>query len=356
MTFYRHFVCAVSFGLAVSTSQCVTHAQQVPGQQTAAQQQVPAQQVSTQQATTQQQAPGASTPAGPGIPIVPAADAVKQGNARVAQAPWPPLSPQYQSFVDQVLQVWEQRTDDIKTYQCELSRWQFNPAFFAGGYYTHGTGTLRFQDPGKAEFKIEKIEQLTQKEPPKYAVNPREPHGEHWICDGQWVHILDQNRKQATRIQLPPSYRDEKVYQSPLPFVFGVKAQELKDRYWIRPLISQKDDEVWLEAVPKRADDAANYSRVQIVLDKKDTLPKGLIVFMPNWTEKQPHREVFQFNNRQTNMMMANMRQALFNQAFIPTKLGNDWKVDEQPYIPPQPQGTQPGRVAAPQMQVPTRR
>lgn len=342
MTFYPQIARDLVFVSAVFAAQGFAIAQ-AP--------QRPVQQAPQSGAAQQQQQPSA----GQRIPIVTADKAIQQGTARAIQAPWAPLAPAFQQYVDQVLDVWEKKTDGIQTYQCDLMRWQYNPAFYAGGHYTKGTGTLRFQDPGKAEFKMEEVEQLTNKNPPAYAVDPNEKHGEHWICDGQWVHILDQNKKQATRIQLPPSYRGEKVYQSPLPFVFGVKAAEMKNRYWIRPLQANRPGEVWLEAVPKRADDAANYSKVQIVLDQKDTLPKGLIVFMPNWTEKQPHREVFQFNNRQTNMVMANLRMNLFNKNFIPTKLGSDWKVDEQPWVPQQVTAGQ-NRVAAPQMQTPTRR
>ena len=281
------------------------------------------------------------------IPIVNPQQAVAQGDATVRQAPWEPLSPQLEQYVDTVLNVWEKRTEGIKTYECELHRWQFDPTFYKEGHSTHGEGTLRFEAPGKAEFKIDTLRTLTNKQPAKYEVLQNEPHGPHWICDGQWVHIMDQNKKKATKIELPPEYRGERVYRSPLPFVFGVKAAEMKARYWIRPMDMKRPGEVWLEAVPRRADDAANYMKVQIVLDQQDTLPKGLIVFMTNWTPQSPHREVFQFNNRRTNMVKANLMQ-IFRQSFIQPKLGNEWTIDEQPYTPPE--APQP-RVATPQMQ-----
>lgn len=304
-----------------------------------------AQQPAGPQQAAQAQQPIA--PAGQRIPIVNPQQAVAQGDATVRQAPWAPLSPQLQQYVDTVLNVWQKRTEGIKTYECELHRWQFDPSFFKDGHSTHGVGTLRFEAPGKAEFKIDTLKTLTNKQPAKYEVLPNEPHGPHWICDGQWVHIMDQNKKKATKIELPPEYRGERVYRSPLPFVFGVKADEMKARYWVKPLDKKRPGEVWLEAVPKRADDAANYMKVQIVLDQQDTLPKGLIVFMTNWTPQSPHREVFQFNNRKTNMVKANLMQ-LFRQSFISPKLGNEWTIDEKPYQPPT--APQP-RVAAPQMQ-----
>jgi TIGR03009 family protein len=264
-------------------------------------------------------------------------DAIAAGHAKVASAPWPPLSAQDQQFVNAVLQVWEKRTADIKRYTCSVQRWQFNPAHFDNGHFTHGVGTLKFEDPGMAEYKIEKIATLIKKSPPEYAVDPDEEHGEHWICDGRWIHILDQNEKKALRIELPPEYRDNKVFQSPLPFVFGVKADEMMQRYWIRSIpVQDKPNEVWLEVVPKRADDAGNYSRVQVVLDRKDTLPKAMIVFMPNWTAENPVREIYQFDNRSVNPVLDSLRANLFRQSFIATKLGKEWTVEEKPYIPPE--------------------
>ncbi len=77
--------------------------------------------------------------------------------------------------------------------------------------------------------------------------------------------------------------RGNNIHLSPLPFLFGVKAKEIQDRYWVRPIAPPAgSQDVWLETYPKRPDDAGNYSRVQIILDKNEVLPKGLVVFMPN--------------------------------------------------------------------------
>lgn len=317
-----------------------------------AQQQVPVQQVPGQQ-PAQTQTAGQQR-----IPIVTVQDAVAAGDARTTQAPWV-LTPQEQAYVDQVLAAWESSTGRIKRYSCDLQRWQFNPGFYDQGYFSHAVGTLRYQSPGKGEFKVEEVKSLTEKGPPaKYAVNPREPHGEHWICDGEWVHILDQNKKTALRVQMPPEFRGQLVYRSPLPFLFGINAEEAKQRYWIRPLmVPDRPGELWLEVKPKRADDAGNYSRVQVILDREDILPSGLIVFMPNWTEQAQHREVYQFANRETNKAMDAVMEGMFNKVFIPTKLGSDWDVSEEPYIPPQMQNGAPqGRVAAPPANQPPRR
>ncbi|MCA9183431.1 MAG: hypothetical protein KDA51_18350, partial [Planctomycetales bacterium] len=147
------------------------------------------------------------------------------------------------------------------------------------------------------------------------------------------------------KMQLAPEQRHQGIHNSPLPFLFGVKADEIKRRYWIRPVQPPAgSNDVWLEAWPKQMDDAGNYSRVQVVLDRVDVLPKALIVFLPNWEAQFPHREVYEFNERKKewNLLDA-MKQKIFMKEFIETNLPATWQVIVEPYIEPQ-EAAQPGQ------------
>lgn len=302
---------------------------------------------------------GAQQQAG-SIPVVTPGAAVQQGMARVPQQPFPALSPQEQQYLDQVLDVWEKRTANIKRYECKFTHWEYDPTQHPTAPSAIGEGgTLKFMEPDKGLFKVDKIRRVASKaSQPEYKADPRRTYGDYWICDGNWVHILDRNEKKANRIELPPAMRGKQIYQSPLPFLFGVKAAEIKQRYWIRTVKPPAgDDSVWLEAWPKRADDAGNYSRVQVVLDRKDIMPRALIVFLPNWRPDQQHREIYEFTDRhEADGLWDAVKEKLFLQEFIQTKLPSDWNVIEEPYMPPQeavvpgqgsPNSTQP-RVAQP--------
>jgi TIGR03009 family protein len=292
--------------------------------------------------------PGSGNPAQPGpdeqirVPLVTSQQAVEQGVAQVAQPPFPPLSPQEQQYLDQVLDVWEKRTAEVKRYECEFKRWQYDPTKYDQDYYSRANGNLKFMDPDKGMFVVENLETIAVKQPQaEYKVDPRRPYGEYWICDGEWIYIRDRNEKKETRYELPPQLRGQGIQMSPLPFLFGVKAAEIKQRYWIRPVQAPPgDDGVWLEAWPKRADDAGNYSRVQVVLDRSDILPRALIVFLPNWRPGSEHKEIYEFSNRvvpKENLWSA-MKEKVFRQAFIPTQLPGDWQIIEEPYIPAEQQ------------------
>lgn len=268
------------------------------------------------------------------IPIMNAQAAVAAGVAQVAEPPFPSLTPQQQQYLDQVLEQWEARTTDVERYQCNFTRWQFSEPSVATNI---DRGAIKFSKPDKGLFRVDTRHSIAQKGPnPEYRESER--HGEYWICDGEYVHDLDRNEKKATKIQLPPAMRGKGIVHSPLPFLFGVKAAEVKQRYWVRPVAPPEgNNDVWLEAYPKRSDDVGNYSRVQVVIDRTDVLPKALIIFLPNWDPKQPHREVYEFSDRQTNWnFLSAIKQKVFMEEFIPTKLPVDWDVIVEPYIEPQ--------------------
>ena len=318
--------------------------QQVPAQQVG--HQTPVQTAQNGQAANRQQGyPGASVqPQGQQIPVVKPGQAVQQGNARVAQAaqpakaPFAPLSAQEQQYLDTVLNVWQQKTAAIKQYECKFTRWQYDPTIHQKDPYSIAKGDIKYMKPDKGLFQVTDLR--FREGNGEFKPDPRRPYGEHWICDGDWIHILDANEKKALRQQLPPHMQGALIHRSPLPFLFGVDAKEMKNRYHIRPIRPpQGDQDVWLEAWPKWPDDAGNYSRVQVVISRQDTLPRGIIVFLPNYRADQPHREVYEFGERNVPSGIWNqVKQNVFMQQFIPKNVPSDWKIIEEPYIPPEQQ------------------
>lgn len=278
------------------------------------------------------------------------------------QPPFPPLNAQFQEYLDKVLVYWEQKTSKVERYKCDFKRFQFDPAIRSDGHSSYATGVLRFMDPDKGMFRVDELLFYAGADPnqkPVFRKNDRQEHGEYWICDGQYVHIMDRNEKKCTKVELPPHMRGKQIYLSPLPFLFGIKAKEIQDRYWIRPLEPPKgrQNEIWLEAFPKRADDAQNYSRVQIILDASDCTPKGLIVFLPNWRPDAQHRELYEFDKREVNFTILDRvnQLNLFRQEFIPNQPPKDWTIVIEPYQEPEqpqnnPQAQSPAqpRVAQP--------
>ncbi len=266
--------------------------------------------------------------------------------------PFEPLNKEWRDFLDKVLTKWEEESSKVEKFQCEFVRFQYDPTMVSPDYYTVGRGELKYLKPDKGLLKVNTLQVYDGKDEKgqaKYGINKTREFGEYWMCDGQNVYDMNRNDKVCTIFELPPDQRGTAIQASPLPFVFGVKKQDLMARYWIKPLPQPKDrpNEIWLEVYPRRADDAVNYQKLQVVLDLKDWMPMGLIVFLNNWTPQSPHRELYQFEKRVVNA--TNLLPQIFQKEFIPAKPPADWKVIKQPNQ--EPQAEQPGnqpRVAQP--------
>ena len=293
-----------------------------------------------------------------GQPPMPAAGQMPAvAGAQMGQAPFPSLTPDYQKYLDNVLAAWENSTKGIQRFQCKFSRWQYDPTKTndPNAFYTAASGVLRYMAPDKGMFKVEDLRFRKQKADGKWGHEAiPDQFGEWWICDGESVHLYDQTQKHAKKYPLPPNMRGAEVFNSPLPFVFGVTAQKVNSRFWVRPLPpppgpdgKPNDKVILLEAYPKNQADAMNYHHVSIYLDRQEVLPLGIVIFLPNWTPQpqNDHKEVFEFRDREVNAsLLAKFTEAVFRQNFIPIEPPKGWTVEEIPFVPDE----DAQRVAAP--------
>lgn len=302
-------------------------------------------QPNAQQPNTPQPPAGNVAPAG-----APAGNVA--GGEAAPVAPFPPLDARLQQYLEQVLGAWEKATSDIERFRCNFTRWEYDPTNGpANTHYTWSRGVLRYMKPDKGLFRVDDIlfyKPAADNGQAKYeAIKDR--FGDYWLCDGKSIHIYERNEKKVKRYDLPPEMQGVGIYQSPLPFLFGVKSQEVQTRYWIRPVPPENGSqtEVWLEAYPKSQADAANYQKVLVVLDAQEVLPKVLVVFDPNYTPQNPQRTVFEFSERERNWTLIDRINELniWNEEFIPTAPPKDWKIEVTPI---QSQEAAP-RVANPQ-------
>jgi len=273
-----------------------------------------------------------------------------------------PLTPQEQAYLDQILGYWEKSTADIERYSCKFTRWQYNSSdnFVAQLASQLGTdvrsvnttaasGELKYLAPDKGMFRVEMLLKLTgQMGSNKQAEYKQIPdqHGEWWMCNGELVFEYDRTDKKCTKHIMPKEMQGTGILESPMPFMFGVKADKIKARYWVRalpPPIDQntkmpRQDRYVIEAYPKFQSDAVNYDHVQIVLDKEMFLPVMMYKFNTEHVDEEgkvlnDNREVFQFDERVKNASaLQKLSDGLFRKAFIPFDVPKDWKIDERDY------------------------
>lgn len=225
------------------------------------------------------------------------------------------LTPVEQQFVDQILQMWENSSSQIKTFNCQFDRWEYDPVFGPGADIPmiKSQGQLTYSKPDKGSFKIEDIyryKPATPSAPPQASDWVLQKHevGEHWVCDGKAVYEYKHEKKQLVVQPLPAEMRGKSIVDGPLPFLFGAEAEKLKQRYWIR---SKQGDEskIWLEAYPRSQADAANYHHVEVMLERKTMHPTAIQVFMPNGQS----RAVYMFSEPTVNGTLNQLFGDLFN-------------------------------------------
>jgi TIGR03009 family protein len=246
--------------------------------------------------TAQPLAPTAQ-PAG----VAPAAAPPSRPPERVAAVPVPqptPLSPQEQEALDRLLAAWEARNAAVSTWSCTFHKWEYNawsPADAAGDRlaFAESTGELKYAAPDKGLFRVRESKQWNP-EARRYEVRGGEA-GEHWVCNGESIYEFRHADRQLRETKLPPEMRGKAISDGPLPFVFGAKADTLKKRYFMRIITPPEvRDQVWLESLPRYQADAANFSKVELILQARDLMPFAIQIYKPGGQD----RDVYQFDPR----------------------------------------------------------
>jgi TIGR03009 family protein len=270
----------------------------------------------------------------------------------VAVAPQLPpefnLNPIEQTYLDQVLAAWETSSAKINQFECPFERWEYNKAFgpAADKPLSIEKGKLSYRKPDKGSFEITEIMRWQAKPVPpgqappavaegEYTLQP-DAVGEHWVCDGKSVFEYRHDQKQLVERPIPLEMQGQAIVDGPLPFLFGAEAKKLKARYWMRIEPRQSQEEICIQALPKWQTDAADYSKVEVILDRQQLLPKAMQVHLPN---RDRHVYMFVIKDASINGHLQRIM-AMFEAPRTPF----GWKrvVEQPPAQPPNRQAAEP--------------
>ncbi len=233
-----------------------------------------------------------------GQPVRPASAGGEQGaTARPTPSPFPQLTAEQAAALDRLLNAWEARNAAVKTWSCEFYKWEYN-AFGPVGpngdrmAFAESTGEIKYAMPDKGLFRVKESKQWNAQSS-RYEQRPGDT-GEHWVCNGTSIYEFRHGERQLRETKLPPELRGKAISDGPLPFVFGAKAETLKKRYAMRllPTPGGGNEQVWLEALPRTQVDAANFSKVELILGSRDLLPFAIRIYKPGGQDQ----DVYQFN------------------------------------------------------------
>lgn len=202
-------------------------------------------------------------------PIVPQQDGTEE---RPMPAPFV-LTQQEQAKTDAILKRWELFSMGIQTFETDFTRIMYRRSIENAKYVkTQENGELRYEAPDHGMFAVSSEDGSPS---------------EKWICDGTHVFEFKYAQKQIDQYTLPPEMRGKGITQGPLPFLFGASADELKNRYYIRHIIPDanlaRPGQIWLEAYPKKSEDASEFQRAEMIISFGDEVrPLAIKLFKAN--------------------------------------------------------------------------
>jgi len=184
----------------------------------------------------------------------------------------------------QILEAWEQRTAKIKRMKGQFSQMEYDAVFKVE---KRAVGKYWFEGPDKARLDFGADSKLP--DPPQnkignviYTVQAADP--KVWICSGDEILDIDIKERTYDRVQIPVSSRGENIQNSPLPFLFGMKANEVIKRYRlaIGSMHDPANGKVHIVAYPLVAAMRREFSRAEIVLDATTFHPTALKLWDPS--------------------------------------------------------------------------
>lgn len=223
---------------------------------------------------------------------------------RITKAADEPVDP----ALEQLLLEWETQSAKIQTLQCTFTKYRYNHKF---NVEYRADGDVKFQAPDRGVY-LQTPATITSsmkgrskdakgneiKKP--YALKPDD--AQHWVCTGQQVYMIDKAKKTFDVAPIPKDIQGQNIVNSPLPFLFGMKAKDAKRRFSLK-LLSQNPDrhEIMIRAIPKTREDAQNYQQAIILLDDTNFTPKAVKLVDPTGNEEIVHS----FQKMQVNRQLA---------------------------------------------------
>lgn len=184
----------------------------------------------------------------------------------------PTLSP----AMEAILEEWEAKSSKIQRLEGSFEHRSYDSTF---GIEQVTEGRYCFQYPDKGSFH-----QVGRKvkEGEKGWVYPNLKSGaaERWICTGESIYKILEKEKQYEVVPIPPEDRGQNIRNSPLPFLFGMKADEAKQRYKFELVEAKTNDKVIvLKVYPQMKHDLHTYKKADVQLDRATCLPLAVKLY-----------------------------------------------------------------------------
>ena len=220
----------------------------------------------------------------------------------------PAMSPELQRELDHLLQYWSEASSTIERLQGKHVRIVYDNVFETE---RQAEGEFAYQKADKGRINLipipvtPELVAAREKEVKDARAQNRAPQvrtkvktgepfeliadrPEQWSCDGERIFSLDMEKFEATVAQLPVDMRGGNIMDSPLPFLFGMPPAEAKRRFSMGFRSGKFDPSTgraYLTIYPRLPQDAANWSKADLILDLKTFLPAAVQLADPAGTK-----------------------------------------------------------------------
>ena len=179
--------------------------------------------------------------------------------------------------IESLLIKWSQRTKEIKRLQGRHCRATRN---FEWGTESWSEGKFYVETPDKGRIDLapysRKMPKTMRRPSPKGRLVEmtiqQDRKRDRWVCDGKDVKAIDDDNQTYEVVQIPPNQRGENIMDGPLPFLFGMPPEKAKARYQFTYL-DDDDKHYALQVRPNLKQDAVDWTRAELLLDRKTYLP-----------------------------------------------------------------------------------
>jgi TIGR03009 family protein len=196
--------------------------------------------------------------------------------------------------LEKILKNWEQTTSQFKKMTGEFSRFKYDKTFEVEW---RAEGKFAYEAPDKGNYELRGLEPRKDKngqleESQKIGSDGKTPYTlkadspERWVCTGKEVIKINEKERTYEKLAIPPDSQGENIMDGPLPFLFGMKADQAKRRY--RLTLDAKNtnaDVIRLHVVPRLPKDSANWSKATVIIEAKTFKPKAVKLLDPTGAE-----------------------------------------------------------------------
>jgi TIGR03009 family protein len=167
--------------------------------------------------------------------------------------------------LDGYLRQWEQAMQKVDTLAAQLSRSEKDQTFNQVQKFT-GAAAYMKKGSGASALNLAVLEMYPE---------GKTEFSEKFVCTGTYLYSFVPPQKELRAYELPKPKPGQVADDGFLSFLFGMKAEETKQRYDLK-LDHEDKWYIYVNVQPRDARDKADFKRAQLILNRSNFLPRRL--------------------------------------------------------------------------------